>query len=260
MNSVVTLISDYGYGSQYTAALKGKIATVLPTATVLDLCHHIEPFDVTGAAFFLKQVYANFPDGTWHFICVDTSFSLHKQLLVVECSNQFFVGADNGIFSLLFDELPTQVFRIQESMYQQDDLFPEKNVFPLVLQRYLDQKSFDGFAVAGSIKGIKKSLHPTIEENGINGTVLLIDGYQNAITNIRKEVFEKVRSGRNFTVFYKRKQTIKKISTHYHENGEGDELLLFNENGYLEIAMYRGKSSQLLGLRQGAGIVIEFEN
>lgn len=258
MNSVVTLLSDYGHGSHYTAALKGTLAALLPTTTVIDLSHQIEPFDVTGAAFFLQQVYPNFPEGTWHFLCVDTSVLLHKQFLVVEYKKQFFLGADNGIFSLLFEELPVKVHRVKDNIYSPNDLFPEKNVFPIVLKRFLSEKSFEGFADLGIIEGIKKNLHPTIEENGIKGTILLIDGYQNAITNIKKDVFEKVRAGRSYTIFYKRKQTIKKINTHYHESEEGDELILFNENGYLEIAMYRGKGSQLLGLRQGASIVIEF--
>jgi S-adenosylmethionine hydrolase len=38
----------------------------------------------------------------------------------------------------------------------------------------------------------------------------------------------------------------------------GNELALFNESGHLEIALNAGKAGQLLGLKMGAAINIEF--
>lgn len=136
----------------------------------------------------------------------------------------------------------------------------KKNVFPEVIASYLRKGSLQGIAEPGEIKNHKTSLHPTMVENNLHGTVMMIDGFGNAITNITREVFEKARSDRSFKVFYWRKHFIEKISNHYHDGAEGEDLLLFNEGNYLEIAIYKGRGAQLLGLRKGSNIVVEFGN
>jgi S-adenosylmethionine hydrolase len=40
---------------------------------------------------------------------------------------------------------------------------------------------------------------------------------------------------------------------------EGEELILFNENDYLEVAINKGRAASLLGLKLGNQVIIEFE-
>lgn len=259
MSSVITIISDYGQGSHYAAALSGKVLSTLPSHTLIHLSHQIEPFDINGAAFFLKQVYQEFPPGTWNIIGIDTNIILHKQFLVIKAKERFFIGADNGIFSLLFQDMPIEVYKVLPSHYSENELFPEKNVFIDFIAKYLAQGSFTGLAAAASVQTDKISLEPVVEPTGkIIGTILMIDNYQNGITNISRELFEANRGGREFKVFYIKRHFIDKISSHYHDGQEGDDIILFNEMGMMEIAMNKGKGAQLLGLRKGANIIVEF--
>jgi len=259
LSSVITIISDYGLGSHYAAAIAGKAASLLPTSRFIPLTHQLETFDITGAAFYLRQVYQEYPPGTWNIIGVDSNIVLHKQFLVIKANNQFFIGADNGIFSILFDNFPDEVWKISAQLYSENELFAEKNVFLPFIAKYLQSNSFSGIAEPGLVQNIKKSLVPVIESDGkIIGTILLVDNYQNGISNISRQLFEEKRAGRKFKVFYINRHFIDKISTHYHEGQEGDDLLLFNEMDLLEIAIYRGRGAQLLGLRKGSNIIIEF--
>lgn len=259
MSSVITIISDYGLGSHYAASIMGKAATLLPQVKFIPLTHQLPVFDITQAAFYLRQVYKEFPQGTWHIIGLDTNIVLHKQFLVVKANNQFFIGADNGIFSILFEEAPQEVWKISADFYTNTELFAEKNVFLTFIARYLKSNSFEGIAVPGLVQTVKKSLAPVIDADGkIVGTILMVDQYQNGITNIDKALFEKAREGRNFKIFYIKRHFIDKINTHYHEGQEGDDMVLFNEMDLLEIAIFRGKGAQLLGLRVGANVIVEF--
>ncbi len=259
MSSVITIISDYGQGSHYAAAMSGKVLSTLPSHTLIHLSHQIEPFDINGAAFFLKQVYKEFPAGTWNIIGIDSNIILHKQFLVIKAEDRFFIGADNGIFSLLFKNTPVEVYKILPHLYAENELFPEKNVFIDFIARYTKEGSLNGLAEKASVQTAKKTLEPVVEPTGkIIGTILMIDNYQNGITNISKELFEENRAGRNFKVFYIKRHFIDKISMHYHDGQEGDDLILFNEMGMMEIAMNKGRGAQLLGLRKGANIIVEF--
>jgi S-adenosylmethionine hydrolase len=259
LNSVITLISDYGAGSPYTAAMLGTALTLMPQTKVIELSHHIPPFDLVQAAFFLKSVYHQFPERTCHLICLDTSISLHKKILLVEADGHYFLGADNGIFSLLFDENLVQAYKIITNADAHLELFPEKNIFLPFLAKSFEQGSFEGLVVTDQISQKKQSIQVTEDENGLRGTVMFIDGYSNAITNIHKSLFENTGKGRAFILYYWGKHTIEKLSTNFEDSNAGDDLLLYNENQYLMLAINKGKGAQLLGLKPGSNIIIEFQ-
>lgn len=260
MNSVITLTSDYGSGSPYTAAIIGAALSHIPQARVVEISHQLPAFDVVQGAFLLRSVYKNFPVGSIHLMCIDTAIALHKQLLIVEVDGHYFMGADNGMFSLLFDQLPKKVYKILENLYTPTELFPEKNVFIPVVAKFLEKGDLRGLAEPSEIKNIKMESQPVTTENGIRGIVMLVDGYGNAITNIHRSLFEQIGSNRAFKVYYRNKQYIDQISQQFHAAGVGDDILLYNENGFLMVAIYKGRGAQLLGIKPSTRVVVEFEN
>jgi S-adenosylmethionine hydrolase len=79
--------------------------------------------------------------------------------------------------------------------------------------------------------------------------VIHIDRFENVVINLTKEIFEQVGKGRPFSIQFMRDEEIKQLSTHYYNVQEGEKLCRFNETGYLEIAINRGKAASLLGLQ-----------
>jgi S-adenosylmethionine hydrolase len=104
-----------------------------------------------------------------------------------------------------------------------------------------------------------KSLKAVVSDDKIIASVIFIDSYQNAFLNINKSEFERERKGRNFKLYYTSRHPISEISKTYADAPEGEELILFNENDYLEIAINKGKAASLLGLKLGNQVIIEFE-
>ncbi len=255
----ITLISDYGHNSPYVAALKGSIFIELPDVQIIDISHAIAPYDILQAAYILKNSVSNFPEKTVHIISVDTSNVKHKQFLIIQHKKQFYIGADNGIFSLLFDDEPENVYAINGDLINPNDLFPDKNLFVKLASRIINGEDLKSFASQSKIKNIKQNIAPVVEENLIRGNIIFIDGYGNAITNITQNLFEKKNiEKKRFAIFYRRKDKISYISKNYSDVKNGTELALFNEGGLLEIAMNTGKAGQLLGLNEGGQIIIEF--
>jgi hypothetical protein len=132
-----------------------------------------------------------------------------------------------------------------------------------------------------SIKQVTE-LQPVVaaDKNSIKGYVIYIDHFGNVVTNITKKLFMEVAKGRPYEIplLQKRNQKksspIKNIWAKYSDianaskypikNYEGDKLAIFNEAGFLEIAIFRsnplsvGSASSLMGLYYRDSITIEF--
>ena len=94
----------------------------------------------------------------------------------------------------------------------------------------------------------------------IRGTVVYIDEFGNAITNITRSLFESQRGERRFEINARRQQyVISTLHQRYNETEEGNLIALFNTSGLLEIALNRGNASRLLGLKQNDTVRIDFQ-
>lgn len=255
--SIVTLTSDYGLGGLYQASVKGSLYTMLPQINVVDISNQIRPHDIVQASFVLRQTAYSFPLGSIHLICVDIDYK--RNIIVAQNKGHYFVGSDNGIFSLLFGAEDSPSFYILESTFiPANSAFLEKNAFPLLSKAILDNRLSD-VAQVGLPQVHKQFQVPVIDENTIRGSIIYIDGYDNAITNIDKELFhQRLANKSSFALFYRRKMKIDKISLTYNDNKPGSELAFFNSMNLLEIAMNAGNAGQLLGLSVGSPVIIEY--
>jgi S-adenosylmethionine hydrolase len=110
---------------------------------------------------------------------------------------------------------------------------------------------------AANIKTLQ-TLHPVLIDNTLRGNIIYTDRYGNAMTNIRKDYFNQVKNGRKFSMNIMKYERISKISSSYSDVPEGEKVCIFNAAGYLEIAINKGKASELFGLNLGDYIQIEF--
>jgi S-adenosylmethionine hydrolase len=256
---LISITSDFGSDSHYVAALKAHILQVLPSASILDISHNITSHNILQAAFVVRNSYKNFPEGSVHLIAVDSNIHKYKKYLVLEHAGQYFITSDNGIADLLFDVDPSSVWQFADELIVKEDLFPEKNIWSKVAAVLITKQKFETFLrpYAGHRK--MQSLKAVVSDDKIITSVIFIDSYQNAFLNISKSEFEREQNGRKFKLYYAPRHPITKISNTYTDVPEGDELILFNENGYLEIAMNKGKAASLLGLKLGNQVIVEFE-
>jgi hypothetical protein len=107
----------------------------------------------------------------------------------------------------------------------------------------------------------KIPLRPTIENLTLTGSVIYIDSFQNAITNITKELFDRVAQNRKFEIFIQSKHyKVTEISDFYHDVPVGELLVLFNSVGLMEVAINNGNAAGLLNLEVNSTIRIEFKD
>jgi S-adenosylmethionine hydrolase len=257
--AIITLTTDLGDRDIYQAALKGSILKLLPTVNIVDVTNSVPAYNVQQAAFILKNSFHYFPDDTVHLIGIDTVYSDNTKYLALRYKNHYFVGSDNGIFSLMFNQDPDEIVEINIMQDLKFLHFPLADIFVKAACHLAKGGKLTEIGIPVSGIEHKMNLQPVIEKNVIKGAVIYIDSFQNVITNITKEFFNGVQQGRKFTLYFKRNETINHLSWHYSEVPEGEKLCLFGISDHLEIAINKGNASGLLGLNLGDSVIIDFD-
>ncbi len=254
--AIITLTSDWGDRGFYAAAVKGKLLSAFPQATIVDISHQVKPHNITIAAFILSNSYREFPPGTVHIVSVNSTASIDNRHIAVLLNGHYFVGADNGLFTLLSRNNPDKVVEID--IPQESDLFvfPGRDVFAqaavhLARGKPIEELGFD----TGKLKETLfwEASTDRDPENGnqrITGRVLFVDGYGNCITNISGELMRSAGKGMPFQVIVSAHTTSQNgFYEAYDDVEEGKMVALLSTTGFMEIAINRGNASQLLGLK-----------
>ena len=264
---LITLTSDMGLKDYYVASIKGAIYKQLPDVKVIDISHDIPPFDILHASFILKNTFKQFPKNSIHIIGVDSEKNNEKKHLIIKNHDQYFIGADNGIFSLIFDKKPDGIWNINRDIDLDDFSFPTKDIF-VPVACHLARGGLPAL-VADEIQEIKTKefYRPIIDKKSIKGMVRYIDKYGNLVTNITKQIFNDVVKNKSFKIFLtKSEYIIQKIHLKYNDVPEGERIALFSSSGFLEIAINKGVkgsgggASQLFGIAINDIITIEFKD
>ena len=103
--SIITLTTDFGTKDHFVGAVKGTIYHELPDARIVDISHHISPFNITETAYILKNAYKSFPEGSIHIIGVDSELNAENKHIALKLDNHYFICPDNGVISLLTSTL-----------------------------------------------------------------------------------------------------------------------------------------------------------
>jgi S-adenosylmethionine hydrolase len=256
--SIITLTTDWNKDDYYAGAVKGTILSNCPDVTVVDITHQIKPFNIYQAAFVLKNSFKYYPSGTVHIIGVKTEAYAENNYLIAEFDNQYFLGTDNGIFSLLFKDTDSvKYFSLKNS---EQSSFPTLNIFANVACSLVQGEKPESIGTEAEAINRRVPLRATIEDNILTGSIVYIDSFQNAITNVSKDLFDRVGSGKPFKIYVQSNHyVISKINKAYQETTVGEILAIFNSLNLLEIAINGGNAAELLNLDTNSSIRIKFQ-
>ncbi len=244
-----TLTSDIGHQDFLVGAVKGQLLQSNKDFILVDITHHLSPFNYPQAAYVCRNAIKNFPPGTFHLILVNLFDEKPEHLLLAEHNGQFIGCADNGLLTMILEEIPQKVVALALDKDQQKNTIYCTSVFAKAFNELNKGKKIEETGNAAISIQVKNPLRPMFGNDYIEGQIIFIDNFENVIVNITKEEFEEQRKGRSFKIVFKRDEVIDKISETYAEVNEGEKLALFNSAGYLEIAINKGNAAGLLGLQ-----------
>ena len=82
------------------AEMKAVVLGISPSATIVDITHQVEKFNVRMGAYVLAAASPYFPKGTVHVVVVDPGVGTERQPIIVQTKKCCFVGPDNGVLAL----------------------------------------------------------------------------------------------------------------------------------------------------------------
>ena len=257
---IITLTSDWKENDFYVASLKGKLLSACPEAQIIDINHRIKSFNSSHAAYIVRNAYPHFPENTIHIIAVNTEPENGVELLAARKDKHYFLCADNGILGLLGGTEPDEVITLTEHCKEEPDTFIALSVFARIACELSKGTAMKKLGSPAKDYNRQIPLRATIEDLTIIGSVIHIDSYQNAITNISQELFKRVGNGNAFEIYVQSKYNmINRINKQYNETDPGGLLAIFNSSGLMEIAIRNGNAAGLLNLDTNSTIRVEFK-
>ncbi|MFO1519402.1 MAG: SAM-dependent chlorinase/fluorinase [bacterium] len=256
----IVLLTDFGTKDPYAGVLKGVIAQLAPEARVIDLTHEIPPFDVTAGALALFQSYRYFPKGTIFLSVVDPGVGSERRPILIQTKNYFFVGPDNGLFTLAFSgEKPEKIIHLTEEKYFLPSVsatFQGRDLFAPVAAYLSRGEAPERFGYSLEDYTRLEGLIPEVKKGEIIGKVLHVDRFGNALTNFSKGFLKRHFPSLEFFLTVKKKK-ITPLKTHYAE-GEGKKpFLLFGSSNLLEISVNQGSAAQALKIERGDAVSVK---
>jgi hypothetical protein len=253
---VITLTTEWKPDDIYNGIIKGKLSSLCPGIVIIDNAGSIPVFNISRAAFIIRNTFENYPEGSVHLICVHSEALKDQEYLVVRAKKHFFIGTDNGIFNLILNSEPEEAVRIDDKGLQN-----ELEIFARTAAELLSGK--EPSELGKAVESIRERipLRATIDKDVIIGSIIFVDSYGNAISNITREVFYRVFENKSYRILIQsNKNYTDNISARYSDVPVGELLAKFNQLDLLEIAINGADVSELLSIEVGSVVRIDTSN
>jgi hypothetical protein len=226
--------------------MKGVMLAANPNARIVDITHEVPPHDIFNGAFTLARAYRYFPAGTVHVAVIDPGVGGRRKNIALRVDGHFFVGPDNGIFTLvLADAEDIEVRTIENYPFTNREISPTfhgRDVFAPCAAHLSAGRPFEQ---VGHIRLRYRRIafpKPRVNSDLLQGEVIAIDTFGNLITSISRAVLEKFAGARQVEILFGAER-FDRISTSYSDVRHGTPLALFGSAGYLEISVNEGNAS-----------------
>jgi len=256
---MITLTSDFGLKDPYVAEMKGVILTINPKATIVDITHEVEKFNIRLAAFMLASAAPYFPQGTVHLAVVDPGVGTQRRAILIQAKKSFFVGPDNGILILAAQNQGIEhVYQLTNCTFMLAKIsstFHGRDIFAPAAA-HLD-KGMQPREFGSEIKDVTKPEFVSVKRAkcSLIGEVMHIDGFGNIITNINEtDMIQNHAEKVNIELPHISLKLI--LGKTYAETKPKEPTALIGSHGFVEIALNQGNAAEKFHVKAGDKIVV----
>ena len=238
----IALLTDFGTRDPYVAAVKGVIAG-RTDAPILDLTHDIAPYDVFGAAWFLRTIVSDWPLGTIFVCVVDPGVGSARKIVAMERDGRVFLAPDNGLLSLIDAGRMVSVENPSLFLPQNSNTFHGRDRFAPVAAALANGLGLE--QLGPPLRDIVRlPYEPPSYGAEVKGSVVAIDRFGNLITDI-----EASRIGFAPFALEARGVAIDRLERTYAGAAPG-AFLIVGSSGLVEISVANGSAAERLQMRR----------
>jgi len=259
---IIALITDYGTVDSYVSEVKAVILRYRRDVQLVDITHEVEAFNEMEAAFVLRCASKTFPPGTIFLAVVDPGVGSGRQAIMVDTlSEKKFIGPDNGLmYPAAEAETIEKVYRIDYGMLgaSTSGTFHGRDVFAVLVGLIISGRDLKGVLVPTSEYRRLRLPEPVWGEGEIRSSILHIDRFGNAVTNIGPKYLPPDISSFEIVFQDGRRLSDVPLKESYAGVDPGKPLLVFGGTGFLELSVNRGNASKFYNLKAGDRIVLKY--
>jgi len=226
-------------------------------ATLVDITHDVPPQDILTGALELAAACPFFPAGTIFLVVVDPGVGSARRGLAVEAGGFRFVAPDNGLLTAVLDaHEATGAVELTERRYARASVsrtFEGRD-------RFAPAAAWLAAGVALSALGRPADSltrldipRPRVADEAIDGEVLRVDRFGNAITNIDRALVQRAIGNGAVDVRIGSHAVPAFVST-YADVAVGQICALFGSGDLLEVAARGGSAADVLAVGRGTRV------
>lgn len=241
---MIATFTDFGTNGPYLGQLRAALWAGAPHETVVDVFNDLPIFNIKSSAYLIPAYCRQLPDSCVCLCVVDPGVGSDRQPLALEVDGRWFVGPDNGLFSVLLRRARRKrFFRITWRPEVLSDSFHGRDLFAPIAAR-LASSSIG----SADLEEIGSVLIPDWQEE--LEEILYIDRYGNAISGIRAASLSPRCDLRVGGLVFHHARTFSDVPI-------GQRFWYENANGLVELAVSQGCAADSVGLGMTITIVAE---
>ena len=234
----IILFSDFGSSDLYVGQVEAVLDRYAPDVRVIHLLHDAPSFDIEASAHLLSALAHKIPKGHVFMGVVDPGVGTERGAVVVRADGRWFVGPDNGLFSVIAARATARQFwQIEVEHEHLAPSFHGRDLFA-PMAAAVATEDFPNSNVT-PVSGLQVVLR-----NEDLAQIIYIDHYGNAFTGLRAAAVSAAAeigvAGRTIP----HAQVFSAVAP-------GAAVWYENSVGLVEIAVNRGSAAGVLGLSVG---------
>ncbi|MBA4383971.1 MAG: hypothetical protein C0410_04490 [Anaerolinea sp.] len=259
---IITLLTDFGLRDTFIGVMKGVIWSIAPNAQIADLTHEIPPQRVVDGALAIAGAAPYFPAGTIHVCVVDPGVGTSRHSMLALIGNQYFIGPDNGLFSLVIQKAadfttPPVYIALNKPRFwlpQVSNSFHGRDIFAPVAAHLANGVRLEELGDPFETPMLISVPVPQKTAEGWLGQVMQVDHFGNLVTNFTKE---QLKPGSGVIISVK-STILNEVVTTFGNKAPGELIAMLDSSGHLAISVVNGSAADRLGVRADEPVKITF--
>ncbi len=242
---MIATFTDFGIPGPYLGQVHAVLNSEAPGVPVVDIFPDLPVCNIRAAAYLLPAYSQYLPENSVCLCVVDPGVGTERGAVVVRGNGRWYVGPDNGLFSILLRRASdAQAFSIDWRPAQLSSSFHGRDLFAPVAAGLARGESPPGKELDPA-----RLLSPDWPED--LAEVVYLDRFGNAITGLRA-------SGITTTSRIEIAGKLCEFRRTFGEAEQGVQFWYENANGLVEIALANGNAIHELGLETGTVLQVSY--
>jgi S-adenosylmethionine hydrolase len=254
-NPIITLTTDFGLRDPYVAEMKAVILGISPNATIVDVSHEVEKFNVRMGAYILASAASYFPKGTIHVAVVDPGVGTERRTILIQTKQGYLVGPDNGVLAFAAKnqgiEHAYEISNRKLMLPRISGTFHGRDIFAPAVAHLANGTRATEFGA--EVREIATPEFAKVERRGnlLVGEVLHVDGFGNIITNFGEKELKLMKIGDAINVELGKVRLKLRVCKAYAEAKPQEPLAIIGSHNFLEISINQGNAAETFKIRSG---------